>query len=199
MAAKKKKTSAKKKTAANTSLALVEETAKPAKKASAKRGPAKTAPSRGVAFPHVPPDWTTKTSNEHWVPSAETRAEIARLLKAARKDERSKQKATFAKVARMLPKPLMAILGDNSPRWEEVASAEVAAVAMALLRYTTRPDADVDRALGELERILPEVPLVSLNGMVDGPTFVALTTEIDRVARSSHGRHTCLQDYLIHS
>jgi hypothetical protein len=45
----------------------------------------------------------------------------------------------------------------------------------------------VERVARELGRILPDVPMVSLNGVVDGESFMAATAAIDRVA--ANDRH----------
>jgi hypothetical protein len=140
-------------------------------------------------FPEAPPEWTTQTSEEHWVPSAETRAEIARLLKAAVKQPAAKRRATWAKAAKLLPPELRALTGDNAPAWGLVASHEVAAVAMKLIRYAGQEGADHARTQRELERILPDLPMISLCGVVDGQGYLDAVSAI-------RGREESLTDLV---
>ena len=179
MAAKKRTATPKKKAATPK-----KETATPKKKAATpKKSAAPKATATKSAFPHVPAEWSETTSMEHWLPSKEARAEIAALLKAAVKLPRPKQFASWKRTTRLLPPELREILGDNAPGWGSVASPEVADVAMALIRHAAQPGADVARVYAELERILPDVPMVCLNGVVDGKSYMAATAAIDRIAR----------------
>jgi hypothetical protein len=146
-----------------------------------------------VSFPRVPPKWTTTTSEEHWVPSRETRDEIAALLKSAAKQPTAKRRATWAKAAELLPKELRAILGNNSPGWGRIASREIADVAMALIVHASERGADLARVHRELERILPDLPMVSLSGMVDGKRYIDAVAAIERSDASDRDE---LIDYL---
>jgi hypothetical protein len=146
-----------------------------------------------MPFPRVPPKWTKTSSEEHWVPSRETREEIATILKSAVKQPTAKRRATFAKAAKLLPRELREILGNNSPGWGSVASREVADVAMALIIHAGERGADLAHVHRELERILPDLPMVSLNGMVEGKRYIAAVAAIERSA--SDDRHELL-DYL---
>lgn len=146
-----------------------------------------------MAFPRVPAKWTTTTSEEHWIPSRETREEIAALLKSAVKQPAAKRRATWAKAAKLLPKELRAIVGNNSPGWGATASREVADVAMALIVHGSERGADLARVQRELERILPDLPMVSLSGMVDGKRYIDAVAAIER--SDSEDRHALL-DYL---
>ena len=147
--------------------------------------------ARPVGFPRVPPKWTTSSSEEHWVTSRETRDEIAALLKAAVKQPAAKRRATWAKAAKLLPKQLREIVGDNSPGWGAVASREVADVAMALIVHADERGADLARVQRELERILPDLPMVSLNGMVEGKRYRDAVAAIER--SDSEDRHALLE------
>ncbi len=146
-----------------------------------------------MGFPRVPAKWTTSTSEEHWIPSLETREEIARLLKSAVKQPTAKRRATWAKAAKLLPNELRAILHANSPGWSAIASREVADVAMELIAHAGTRAADLARVRRELERILPDLPMVSLNGMVDGKRYIDAVSAIER--SKSDDRHELL-DYL---
>jgi hypothetical protein len=81
----------------------------------------------------------------------------------------------------------------NAPRWGNVASREVAEVAMALIRHAAQPGADVERVERELARILPDVPMVCLDGVVDGRAYVEATIALDRLGDPRLGS---LQSYL---
>ncbi len=126
------------------------------------------------------------------MPSLETRTEIARLLASAVKQPRAKQLATWAKAAKLLPKELQAIVGKNSPGWGLIASREVAAVAMELVEYASTKGADYERVERELNRILPDLPMISLSGIVKGKRYIDALARIDR----GDPRVWSLVDYL---
>ena len=64
---------------------------------------------------------------------------------------------------------------------------------MALIVHAGTRGADLARVHRELERILPDLPMVSLNGMVDGKRYIDAVAAIER--SNSEARHALL-DYL---
>ncbi len=95
---------------------------------------------------------------------------------------------------KLLPAELASLLGNNAPGWGAIASHEVADVAMALIRHASeQPGADLERVEQELERILPDVPMVSLQGVVDARAFLEAVQAVSRVADE---RAASLASYL---
>lgn len=160
---------------------------------------------KGKAMPEVPANWNEDTSFEHWIPDASIRRELLLLNKSTIKKTPRENKATWAKMAKLLSPDLAKIIGRTPWRIGQIPSPRVAEAAMALLRFAVvaeRPE-QVARVMSTLSRILPELPGLCLPEVVGYDEFVAVISAITARRRDAtaplHKALTTLLDYATDS
>lgn len=144
-----------------------------ARRAARKVAGTKRPAATSTGLPRVPPEWTTDTSAEHWMPDPALRAEIAELTRSTIKQTPAEATKTWAKVERRLPAPLRKVIPRSPWRWGNVASPAIAEVAMKLLAHAASRDGVTDAAIveSELERILPDGPSLCLIDVVGSKAY----------------------------